>query len=162
MPSLDWKCRLWFNQVSIVPDQEFRKDEWGGRSFHNKEKESVNSRSMICWFADPPPWWSPQLRLLAIHLPDEVHQQGDPTDLLWSKKSDVTNREIQLTTFGPKNVTVTNTGIQLTSFDPKNVTSPTGRSNWPPLMQKTWSSPTGGSNWPGLHKLWYPGYEHVE
>ena len=47
------------------------------------------------------------------------YQQEDPTDLLWSKKRDVTNRE-----------------IQLTSFDAKNVTLPTGRSNWPPLMQK--------------------------
>ena len=43
------------------------------------------------------------------------YSQGDPTDLLWSKKKrDVTDR-----------------GIQLTSFDPKNVTSPTGGSNWP-------------------------------
>ena len=31
---------------------------------------------------------------------------------------------------------VTNREIQLTSFDPKNVTLPTGRSNWPPLVQK--------------------------
>ena len=34
--------------------------------------------------------------------------------LLISKKRDVTNREIQLTTFDPKNVTVTNTGPQPT------------------------------------------------
>ena len=31
---------------------------------------------------------------------------------------------------------VINREIQLTSFDPKNVTLPTGRSNWPPLIQK--------------------------
>ena len=34
----------------------------------------------------------------------------------------VTNREIQLTSFGAKNVTVTNRGVQLTSFGAKNVT----------------------------------------
>ena len=45
--------------------------------------------------------------------------QGDPIDLLWSKKCDVTDR-----------------GVQLTSFGPKNVTSLTGGSNWPPLVQK--------------------------
>ena len=82
------------------------------------------------------------------------YQQGGPTDLLWSKKRDVTNTGPQLTSFDPKNVTsltggsnwppfiqkrdVTNRGIQLTSFDPKNVMSPIGRSNWPPLIQKTW------------------------
>ena len=39
--------------------------------------------------------------------------------LVWSKKHYVTDRE-----------------IQLTSFDPKNVTLPTGGSNWPSLVQK--------------------------
>ena len=82
-----------------------------------------------------------------------LHQQWDPTDLLWSKKHDVTNRGIQLTSFDPKTWRhqqgdptdllwskkrdATNKGIQLTYFDPKNVTSPTGGSIWPPLIQKT-------------------------
>ena len=48
----------------------------------------------------------------------------------WSKKRHVTDR-----------------GIQLTSFGPKNVTSLTGGTNWPPLVQKT-SRHWQGTNWP--------------
>ena len=35
-------------------------------------------------------------------------------DLLWCKNVTVTNRGVQLTSFGAKNVTVTNRGVQLT------------------------------------------------
>ena len=91
------------------------------------------------------------------------HKKGDPTDLLWCKN-------VTLPTGGPadllwsKKRDVTNREIQLTSFDPKNMTLPTGRSSWPPLIQKrdvtnreiqlttfdpkTWPLATGRSNWP--------------
>ena len=54
-------------------------------------------------------------------------QQGGPTDLLCSKKRDVTDM-----------------GPQLTSFGPKNVMSLTGGSNWPPLVQKRDRHQQGG------------------
>ena len=49
------------------------------------------------------------------------HWHGAPSDLIWSKKRDVTD-------IGP----------QLTSFDPENMPSLTRGPNWPPLVQKTW------------------------
>ena len=42
--------------------------------------------------------------------------------LFISKKRDVTNREIQLTSLDPKKRDITSRGIQLTTCDPKNVT----------------------------------------
>ena len=56
------------------------------------------------------------------------YRRGAPTDLLWSKKPDVTD-----------------VGPQLTSFDPKNVMLQTRGPIWPPLIQNTWRFRRGAS-----------------
>merc|ERR1719318_1230557 len=86
-----------------------------------------------------------RIQFSQVHFGAFCHSRGGPTDLLWSKKRHVTNGGVQLTSFGPKNVTsltggptdllwskkrhVTERGDQLTSFGPKNFTSLTGGTN---------------------------------